>query len=76
VALVYSFAPVFLLAAYRRVKSRWQRDTIDEEDGREFAAGCESQNQTSAHTAVNDPAADRQFPQMVEVGETKQESRT
>ena len=80
VALVYSFAPVFLLAAYRRVKGRWQQDTIDEEDGREFAAGHESENQNSPRTAVNDPAADsqfpqNQFPQMVEVGEGKQESR-
>ena len=76
VALVYSFVPVFLLAAYRRVKSRWQQDTIDEEDGREFAAGRESENQTSPRAVLADPATDSQFSQMVEVGETKQESRT
>jgi len=74
VALVYCFAPVFLLAAYRRVKRRWQPDPIEESP--ESAPVGESRTQPNSRVPVDDPATDGRFPQMIEVGETKQESRT
>ena len=73
VALVYSFAPVFLLAAYRRIKSRWQPESL--ESG-EFGAVRASRTQPSSRVSADDASTDGQFRQMVEVGETKQESRT
>jgi hypothetical protein len=78
VALVYCFAPVFLLAAYRRAKGRWQQDTIEDEDNREFAPAGENRNQSPSRVSRDvrqgDPS-DVQFAQMIEVGESKQESR-
>lgn len=72
VALVYCFAPVFLLAAYRRVKSRWQPDLTD---GAEFSPLREGRGQSSSGVP-DDSATDGPFSQVVEVSESRQESRT
>ncbi len=73
VALVYSFAPVFLLAAYRRVKSRWQPDLSE---SAEFSALPEGRGQSNSRIPVDDPTTVAPFSQVVEVGEIREESRT
>jgi hypothetical protein len=72
VALVYCFAPVFLLAAYRRVKSRWQQDFTE---SAEFSPLREDRGQSNSRS-LDDTTTVTPFSQVVEVGETREESRT
>ncbi len=72
VALIYCFAPVFLLAAYRRLKNRWQSELSDSP---EFSPLREGRGRSNSR-ALDDSATDTPFSQVVEVGETRQESRT
>lgn len=75
VALVYCFAPVFLLAAYRRIKRRWQQDPVDVDGGQEFDRVRPNRDQPGSRAVEDEPAVDGRFAQMIEVGETKQEFR-
>jgi hypothetical protein len=73
VALVYCFAPVFLLAGYRRAKNRWRGNATDTE---EFSPLREGQAPSNPRVSVDDSTTVAPFSEVVEVGESRQESRT
>ncbi|MFZ0760260.1 MAG: sulfotransferase [Candidatus Sulfotelmatobacter sp.] len=74
VALVYCFAPLFLLAGYRRIKRSWQQDSMEE--GRD-ALIRERASQTDSYSRGDGRLSrSRPFQDVPDVSKTGQESRT